>query len=90
MSTTEDSRTNVAVQLWKSASSTPFAMLFRAAADAVRTPFYRAYERWLNAQTLSWRIYSNHCWWVCPDRPLPWRAVPVRRHKSLRTLGTSA
>jgi short-chain Z-isoprenyl diphosphate synthase len=56
MSTTEDSRTNVAIQLWKSASTAPFTVLFRAAADAVRTPFYRAYERWLNTQALSWRM----------------------------------
>jgi len=53
---TEESRTSVALQLWKSASATPFSVLLRAATDAVRTPFYRTYERWLNAQTSSWRM----------------------------------
>jgi short-chain Z-isoprenyl diphosphate synthase len=31
-------------------------MLLRTAVDAVRTPFYRVYERYLNAQAYSWKV----------------------------------
>lgn len=54
--TTEDSRTRLAIQAWKANGGSVLSLLLRATADAVRTPFYRFYERWLNTQALSWRV----------------------------------
>jgi short-chain Z-isoprenyl diphosphate synthase len=42
--------------LWKSAGANPLALMFRTAVDAFSTPFYRMYERWLNAQATTWRM----------------------------------
>jgi len=51
---TEQSRARLALEVWKSGNASPLALLFRAAADAISTPFYRFYERWLEAQAASW------------------------------------
>jgi short-chain Z-isoprenyl diphosphate synthase len=54
--TTEESKTRFAIQLWKSAGANPLVLMFRTAAGAISTPFYRMYERWLNAQSTDWRM----------------------------------
>ncbi len=53
---TEGSRTRLAIEVWKAQGASPLALLLRAALDVVSTPFYRFYERWLNAQALSFRV----------------------------------
>jgi short-chain Z-isoprenyl diphosphate synthase len=53
---TEESKTRFAIQLWKSAGANPLALMFRTAVDAVSTPFYRMYERWLNTQATAWHM----------------------------------
>ena len=53
---TEESKTRFAIQVWKSAGGNPLSLLLRTTVDAVSTPFYRMYERWLNAQAASWRL----------------------------------
>jgi short-chain Z-isoprenyl diphosphate synthase len=52
--TTQTSRTRAAIQLWK-ADENPLALAFRAVTDVVTSPFYDAYERWLQAQVATWR-----------------------------------
>jgi short-chain Z-isoprenyl diphosphate synthase len=51
-----ESRTRLAIEVWKSKSASPLGLLLRVANDAVKAPFYRLYERWLNAQALAWRM----------------------------------
>jgi short-chain Z-isoprenyl diphosphate synthase len=53
MSTQE--RARLALQVWRYGAS-PIGLLLRAAFDAVQAPFYRVYERWLNAQALTFRV----------------------------------
>lgn len=53
---TTGSRTRLAIEVWKSKSASPLALLLRVAASTVQAPFYRLYERWLNTQALTWRI----------------------------------
>jgi short-chain Z-isoprenyl diphosphate synthase len=55
---TEDSRTKLALAVWKHGAS-PLGLLLRATADAIRMPFYRLYERWLNAQAYGWRVPAH-------------------------------
>jgi short-chain Z-isoprenyl diphosphate synthase len=54
--TTEGSKTRLALEVWKSHGANPLGLLLRAGVGAVRAPFYRFYEHWLNAQALSWRV----------------------------------
>jgi short-chain Z-isoprenyl diphosphate synthase len=56
MTTEGSGRTRFAIQVWKANGGNPFSLLLRTAVDAVRTPFYRFYERWLDAQAASWRM----------------------------------
>jgi short-chain Z-isoprenyl diphosphate synthase len=42
--------------VWKANGGNPLTLLLRTAADAVSAPFYRFYERWLDAQAASWRM----------------------------------
>lgn len=53
---TTESRTRLAIEVWKSKNASPLGLLLRIAASTVQAPFYRLYERWLNAQALTWRI----------------------------------
>jgi short-chain Z-isoprenyl diphosphate synthase len=55
---TEDSRTKLALAVWKHGTN-PLTLLLRTAADAIRTPFYRLYERWLNTQAYGWRVPAH-------------------------------
>ncbi|MDH5670723.1 MAG: polyprenyl diphosphate synthase [Myxococcales bacterium] len=52
--TSQTTRTRAALQLWK-ADQNPIALLFRAAGNALSSPFYEVYERWLATQAVSWR-----------------------------------
>jgi short-chain Z-isoprenyl diphosphate synthase len=53
---TEESRARLAIEVWKSGHASPLGLLFRAAANAISTPFYRFYERWLDAQVATWSV----------------------------------
>ena len=55
----EDSRTTrLAFQVWRHGAG-PLALLLRSVVDAIQKPFYRVYERWLNAQALSFRVPAH-------------------------------
>jgi short-chain Z-isoprenyl diphosphate synthase len=55
---TQDGRTKLALAVWKHGAN-PLAMLLRATAETIQRPFYRLYERWLNAQAYSWRTPAH-------------------------------
>ena len=52
---TQDTRTKLALAVWKHGAN-PIALLLRSAVEAVRAPVLRLYERWLNAQAVTWRV----------------------------------
>src|SRR5262245_1145252 len=56
----EQSRTTrgLAVQVWRHGAG-PLALLLRAIVEAISQHFYRVYERWLNAQALSFRVPAH-------------------------------
>jgi short-chain Z-isoprenyl diphosphate synthase len=53
---TRNSRHRLAIDVWRAPGVQPLALLVRAAFNALQTPFYRVYERWLEAQALQWRM----------------------------------
>src|SRR5215813_13896248 len=53
---TDESRTRLAIQVWKASGGNTLSLLWRTVADAIATPFYRFYERWLNVQALEFRV----------------------------------
>lgn len=53
---TRQSRSRLAIDVWRASGVQPLGLLLRAAVDALQTPFYRVYERWLEAQALQWRM----------------------------------
>jgi short-chain Z-isoprenyl diphosphate synthase len=55
---TQDGRTKLALAVWKHGAN-PLAMFLRATAENIQRPFYRLYERWLNAQAYSWRTPAH-------------------------------
>ena len=52
---TRQSRNRFAIDVLRTPGIQPLGLLLRAAADALQAPFYRVYERWLDAQSLHWR-----------------------------------
>ena len=55
---TQDGRTKLALAVWKHGAN-PLALLWRSAAENIQRPFYRLYERWLNAQAYAWRMPAH-------------------------------
>jgi short-chain Z-isoprenyl diphosphate synthase len=53
---TRQSRSRLAIDVWRASGVQPIGLLLRAAVNALQTPFYRVYERWLEAQALQWRM----------------------------------
>ena len=53
---TRRSRSRLALDVWRASGVQPLALFLRAAFNALQTPFYRMYERVLEAQALQWRM----------------------------------